>query len=669
MASLRIRQVIYSGQEYEYKSPLLDNNIVLIEGDNGTGKSTLCNLIYFGLGGRVKEFRQDSDKKHKEITSDVDNYVELYISIDNQSYLLRRFFSGNDITIAPFVEKEIKTQSGSQIVFDVQERAQDTVILPVYRREDEPYTVSDWVLEKLGIAVVELYQGYKNFKINFTDLMRLIYHDQQPDPEFIYKKLDGKSNFVTDSETLRKAIFELLVGDAFSEFYEAIVAVKKAEQEKALAKSLVDEYTSLADKLRGKEELRNTTFLQEEIREKESQLDKLHAARNAFKSNRESSSTLDPNIERLKDSVLKSELALSEIGERLVGLFDERYRLVSVRDDTVDEIGQIQKIIHTHKQLNLFSSDTCPYCLANVDRAEGHCVCGATIEEEQYERFFYSAKEYNDLLKTKTKSLSTIELALTGCNDEVSHLEASRRELEKKAYSEKEKLRALLEKLDQPIDLESINELDDKILDTRQEIAHLVLAVETESKLETLQKDYDRKRERVTEYELSRRELEVAAKKEIAVKVKKFSKIYNKYMVGTLSDCRSAHIRLEDYMPSVNDGEYREASSKVPIRLMYYLSLMELSLVEPDVPFPRFLLVDTPETAGIELENLVNVLGKFKELESTNVDFQVILATGLRKYPESMLGNRVLYMPTKAEALLKRRPITEPDNPTVADAG
>lgn len=77
MGNLKIKKVICSGQKYYFESEIFDKNIILIEGDNGTGKSTLCNLIYFGLGGRVNEFGLDSDKKHKEITSDNDNYVEL----------------------------------------------------------------------------------------------------------------------------------------------------------------------------------------------------------------------------------------------------------------------------------------------------------------------------------------------------------------------------------------------------------------------------------------------------------------------------------------------------------------------------------------------------------------------------------------------------------------
>jgi len=36
-------------------------------------------------------------------------------------------------------------------------------------------------------------------------------------------------------------------------------------------------------------------------------------------------------------------------------------------------------------------------------------------------------------------------------------------------------------------------------------------------------------------------------------------------------------------------------------------------------------------------------------------DYQVILATGLNKYPPSLVSNRVLYMPTKSNALLQPR--------------
>lgn len=655
MGNLRIKKVVYSGRKYFFESEIFDKNIVLIEGDNGTGKSTFCNLIYFGLGGRVNEFKHDSDKKHKEITSDTDNYIELYIEVNGENFLLRRFLSENDITVTPFIETVVKGKKRTLIQYSALEKAEETKVYAIFRREQEPFTFSDWILGKLGITVVELYQGYATFKVNFSDLMRLIYHDQQPDPEFIYKKLDMKSNFVSDSETLRKAIFELLVGKAFSEFYEAIIESKKAEKDKLLAKSLVDEYTTLADKIRGREELKNKSFLQEEIRVSEGQLEKLHAARKAFKRNRDTSLMHDPEIGFLKNMIMEIELELSDKQEALVGLYDERYKLVAIKNGTVREVGQLQKVIHTHDHLNLFAPNTCPYCLTKVDRPEGHCVCGAPIEEEQYERFFYTSQEYNEILKAKTKSLTTIELAISGCNEDIFEITDRQKSLAKTLTEQKKKLHTQLEAIDQTIDLETINDIDDKILEVREQIAHLDRTIGVETKLESLQKSYDEKRQLATDLELMKKELAAKAQRDIAKKVNKFSEIYNSFMIETLPDCRSARIRLEDYMPSINDGEYREASARVSMRLMYYLSLMKLSLVQEDVTFPKFLLVDTPETAGIEIDNLINCIGKFEELELLGHDFQVILATGLKKYPPSLQNNRVIYMPTKSDGLLQPR--------------
>ncbi len=653
MGYLRIKKVVYSGQKYFFESEIFEKNIVLIEGDNGTGKSTLCNLIYFGLGGKVNEFRPDSDKKHKEITSDSDNFIELYISINGENFLLRRYLSENDIRVTPFVEKVVKERDKKSIKYSAQEMAEKTKVYAIFRREED--TFSDWILGKLGITVVELYQGYATFKVNFADLMRLVYHDQQPDPEFIYKKLDTKPNFVSDSETLRKAVFELLVGKAFSEFYGAIAESKKAENDKALAKSLVDEYTVLSDKIRGREELKNKSFLQEEIRKNEGQLEKSQAARVAFKRNRDTSITLDPQIDMVKNRIMEIELELSDKQEALVGLYNERYRLFAIKNDTVREVGQLQKVIHTHNHLNLFASDTCPYCLTKVDRPEDHCVCGAQIDEEQYERFFYTSQEYNEILKAKTKSLATIDLAISGCNDDIHEIADGQKSLTKALTELKEKLRTLLGAIDQAIDLETINDIDDKILDIREKIANLYRIIEVETKLESLQKNYDGKRQLAKDLELKKRELEAKAKRDIAKKINKFSSIYNDFMVETLPDCRSARIKLKDYMPIINEGEYREASARVSIRLMYYLSFIKLSLVQEDVNFPRFLLIDTPETAGIEMDNLINCIGKFQELEPLGGDYQVIMATGLKKYPASLKSNRILYMPTKSDALLRPR--------------
>ncbi|CCK82402.1 conserved uncharacterized protein [Desulfobacula toluolica Tol2] len=659
---MRINKIIYSGKNYYFESEDFDKNIVLIEGDNGTGKSTLCNLIYFALGGEVKVFRKSNDQRHTQITSDTDNYVDLLVTISDQNYVFRRYIGDNDITVIPYeikITQIVDSETEHTVeTKEIQFLGDSTEILPVNRQSD-PFIFSDWILEKLGISVVEFYHGYSTFKINFTDLMRLMYHDQQPDPENIYKKIDDKSALVSDSEMLKNAIFELLIGKSYSDYYDSIVKEKKLLKKKALAKGLVEEYKLLADQMRKNDELKNISFLKAEIEKNEVQLDKLHGARLIFKNNRSVSGSLDPDIETYKSTIIENALLLSQKREHQINTFDERYKIASLLTETRSEIHKIEKIIFTHDKLNLFTADTCPYCLSKVEREDNHCVCGSPIEEDQYERFFYTSQEYKEILKSKVKTLETIKLAYDAYNQDINDIKASVSEIEGVIQVNRTKLEAALNKIDESIDVESLNDIDDRIIEVRKNISDLVQLSEMEEKLQKLQDEYDTARDEAKDAELARKELGIQAKRDVTSKVHTFSQKYNELMVDTLPDCRSARIRLENYLPLINDGEYKEASSRVSIRLMYYITMMHLSLDDSEITFPRFLLVDTPETAGIELDNLINCISKFEDLDSYYSNYQVIISTGLNKYPESLKENRVLYMPERKKdyMLLKEKEI------------
>lgn len=609
MGSLRIQKVVYEGANYHFESPLFDEDLVLIEGDNGTGKSTFCNLIYYGLGGRVGEFsRKEKKEQHKQITEDKENRVELYVKINNEGYKLTRYIDDNDITVSSTLEA-CSISNKSRIL--IHDNDQPTSIFQVFRSPEVEYIFSDWILSKLEITVVELYQGYRNFKINFNDLMRLIYHDQQPDPKGVYKKIDTQSNFMNDSELLRKAIFELLVGKTFSEYYESLSRSKALEKDKNIAAGLLKEYSRIIEELSGSSEPVNIYSLQASLQEKENQLERLHSARNKFKRNREAKGgVVDCALTDIKNQITGKQLALSRLNQDLISTISEKKQLKNLKENSLREISQILKIIHSHDQLSLFSVDTCPYCLGRIEREAGHCVCGSEIQEEQYQRFFYTSKEYKEIYKSKIKAIQTIETAITDCNQELNIIQDGIRRLETEIPELIRKIEGRVENLDAPVDLDTIDDIDDEILNTRQDMEKIRQQIEAESKNVRLLNDYERKR---GEHELSRLQtdkLEAEAKVDIQGKVGILSSIYNKLMNDSLPDCNAARISLDDYLPIVGSGEYREASSAVSRRLMYYLALMNLSLSQEDVPFPKFLLIDTPETSGIELDNLKRCLEK-----------------------------------------------------------
>lgn len=632
MGSLRINRVLYEGDSYYYKSPNFKNNLVIIEGKNGNGKSTFCKLIYHCLGGSVDEFKKTSKERHQEIFGDKNNYIELDISIGEGSFLVRRLINDNEIIVTPYSLEEVEddTGGGEKEVAAVLQ-TDKTKVLPINRSENKPDTFSDWILSELRISVIELTYGSANFKIKINDLFRLIYHDQSPDPNYIYKKPES-DNYISDSILIRKVIFEILQGEKYSDYYKAISKTKELEKERSIGKVILAEYESIARELRGSYEAKNSTFLKKELDDNDDRLEKLHASREALKKPRKVKESFN-DVDGLKQNILEGELVVSERKRQLFDLYKEKSRLLELKSLTRLEVDQVAKIIHTHSRLNLFSADTCPYCLSKVNRQKDHCVCGAKIEEAQYERFFYTESEYKELLKTKQATFSSINFALSDCQaDEVAN--------EKEIDSIEENLRRLRNKLsEQLINVDddtntlAINDVDDKILELREKDSSLRQLIDIEVKLEGLVKKDDILQGNVSDAKRAEKMLELKAQVDISSKVVAFSKIYNEFMTQSLPNCRSAKIDGEDYTPIINDFEYKEDSSRVQKRLMYYLTLLKMSLENSDSSFPRFLMIDTPDTAGIDDERLIPTIGQInKFLEEDN--YQVILTTGVGAYPK-----------------------------------
>jgi len=105
-------------------------------------------------------------------------------------------------------------------------------------------------------------------------------------------------------------------------------------------------------------------------------------------------------------------------------------------------------------------------------------------------------------------------------------------------------------------------------------------------------------------------------------------------MKNSSAKTKKAYIN-DEYMPLIDDGVYREKSATVPIRMMYFFTLLSMSLKYSSIKYPKFLLMDTPEDAGIDnISENISLFEKALEL-SRNYDneevkdYQFILTTGL----------------------------------------
>ena len=624
MGRLAIRRVVYSGDKYSFESPYLNDGIVIMEGVNGHGKSTFMNLIYYGLGGRVQAFNKSDDNdstKHNEIFYDTNNYVELLIEIDDEKYELTRYIGDNLI----FVVGE-------------DEEVRETCVL---RNQSDEHTMvfSDWILGKLNINVFDIVQGTRSFKLNFTDLLRLVYHDQETEVDKVYKEADN-SNFLSDSLEIRKAIFEILLGKTYNDYYSTLGQYKLTMKELEKAQAVMDSYDEFLGEVLDYD-LANVVHINSMISENQEMIEKVQIEREIASREQGNSDEIWQLIGQQKKELMLNQHKLEE-WESAKNLTTQSIdKILYLIDESEKELSEIEKIRLVNKKLKLFTPNTCPYCLREVEREKGKCICGNDIEEEQYEKFFYTDEEYLDILKVKKKSIQSLEQLLERKSQRlkiiIGHIE--------KAEQSIEKIRLYIDELTKDIatnyNSAYIRQLDERERELNGIILELKQAKDLAKKRETLASQVIQLRNKVEGLKIRVDSFLNAAREDMLNKKKDFDEVYFSLMKRADEHCYSAYIG-EDYMPHINLGAYRERSAAVPKRLMYFLTMLIESL-KNEANFPQFLMIDTPNKEGIDKENLIKNIGLLAEAdkytEEMKTQYQIILTTGIDTYPEEFKNN------------------------------
>ena len=636
MGRLAIRKVEYFGDLYSFLSPELPDGLVIVEGSNGSGKTTFADLIFFALGGSVKQFSKKGSEQHKEIRADSNNGVRLTFEVNGALHTVtRRFDAPGDAVLAAHTTGQVE-------------------VLPIVRRDDRRI-LSDWLLEALDIRVVTLFLGTYRGKLNFTDVMRLIYHDQDPDPSRVFKRIDH-DNFVTDSKEFRHAIFEILIGKASEGYYETVGELKLAQTALAEREGALAAYRVAVERARraaSKSQDANAEFLKREIAQREQQIERLEQTRKRHRQSTPNAPAAESALLEVRQELARAEERFADTQQKANNVRAEKIRIRALDDQLVDEVERIQKIIHAHETLALFSPDTCPCCLRKVDRAENKCICGQAVDESAYQRFFYSSQEYVGILKSKQKNVETVRAAVAACDAELESLEASLEKHRAEAAAARKRMgRWAGASGTYSTELERV---DDELVKVRVAVERLREQLELELERDKLERHTNEAREKVETLTKKARGLENDAQRDRETKIRQFSELYTALMRATLKDVRIARLD-HDYEPVLNDAEYREASATVTRRLMYYVTLLQMSLMDTQMPFPRFLLIDTPETAGIDRENLSRAIGKLADvLAGSTTPAQVILTTGDGKYPAELQPLRKITL-TDDDRLLKPRP-------------
>jgi DNA repair exonuclease SbcCD ATPase subunit len=309
----------------------------VIRGENSSGKSTILNFLFFGLGGDFTDFNDDALRCDAVI-------IEIVVN-GTSRLLLRRQISNSarrsmDVAFRPFTDLDQISES-------------EWMRYP-FQRARERESFSQMLFRQIGFPEA---RGEAGSNITMHQLLRLIYADQSSQQQRIFRS----EQF--DSALIRETVGDLFLGAFDDELYNLTIEHDSKQKEyQLLDGQLKNLYTFLG---KADASLSEMTVSAERDKWKSRQLaleQSLHQLTDA--------SSADPTE---GDSVRELATELQRLSKRTNGLLDRREAItlaladseafVQEIEERLEAIGESEKF---HKLLGDFRFHFCPACFSEV---------------------------------------------------------------------------------------------------------------------------------------------------------------------------------------------------------------------------------------------------------------------------------------------------------------
>lgn len=318
------------------------SGVNIIRGDNGTGKSTIMDLLFYVLGGDIKDWTVEQSRC---------DFVMCEIDVPGRTLTLKR---------------EINNSTSMYIYegpLDPEAPANSFLVLP-YRVSDRKESFSQFLFDYIGLP---RYKKDDAITLTMHQILRLIYVDQITPPNKILKQesslFDGHSN--------RLAIGEYLLG--IDDLGSHVLRQEKSKLEKQAEEILVER--KAIHRVLGKHfKILDEVTLSEEIAilaaEKRS-LQESVVSDNKLPANENVSVVAQATASRIanqKDALVKLENRRNRIsdeiidGELFIDSLNFRIRSIAEASEVSEGIGNMD-------------FKFCPSCLTPVESSGDHSHC------------------------------------------------------------------------------------------------------------------------------------------------------------------------------------------------------------------------------------------------------------------------------------------------------
>jgi len=622
---VNILKVFHDGKEVF--SEHFHKGLNIIRGQNSSGKSTIMDFLFYGLGGDLLE----------------NQWRETAVNCD--SVMIEANINGNTLTLMREIEPA--SRRPMKIFYGNIDEATKTAVegwetYSFSRSSKESF--SQVIFRFLGLPQVEY--GESNARLTINQILRLLYSDQMSSVEKIFRP----QSF--DLAITRQAVGDLLYGAYSDGFYKARLRKKDAVEElrtvKSHVKFLIKTHSRDGEPLTEEWLDATESRLQKDINELNESIDMLEGK--IF------DAEFDDRLS-LNDQKVAFERVVHL--QELIGDYKEQLTIEELARNDAQEymesldrkLGELQQSSVVVEELGGLSFKFCPSCLAPVEQEEVYggcslCKCAHDSEEaksrvlkliNEYARQKERANSVQARRKSKIIKLNSMVRETTELWEQASrHYTVSLR-------NPTTEMRTRLRKLNRDAGY-AYRELE--------ELAHKK-AVISEIAAQTLERNKLQKEisklDALIANGLAAQENRVAtARDEIEKHILGFLK-RDLSRQSTFVLANKVGFEFDSDRLSVNDESYFSASSMVYLRNSFFASFLFAAANDPKFFHPRFLMMDTIEDKGLEPErsqNFQRIL--YEKSKAATSDHQIIIATSMiaseLNIPEITVGEEYTHL-------------------------
>ena len=599
---LMIRRMLVTKNKFFAYDEFFNTGVNIIRGINSSGKSSIADLIFYGLGGDVTKLKNEAKQC---------SFVIIEVELSSGIYTLKREIAEGGRKGMDIFSGDYETASNAPLTewtrYPYNANTKESFYQAIFKEMGMPYSKSE----------------DKN-SITMHQLLRMLYVDQMTSPDRLFKF----DKF--DSPNKRKAIGELVMGVSDFSLYEKRVALQRLESRlDSCVREIKTIHRFFGSMVKSVNEIdENIIELREEIDNLEKDIESACAEEEKDKLNDDEEQQFEGLIRKLQEARESFSNCREYIAKTSFEINDSQLFIKSLNQ-------RIQALKQTRKTINALADIRfvhCPACQHEVTPKLGACsLCGSKHQSNDTHSEFdptykvrkeieFQIAESKLLVEKKQEVLSRKEIELNQVSTDIKNIE---REI------------GLLKRTNKSVSSALRNRIS-RVGELKNKIQSLNESKEEFAKLYDLYDERDSIQTRVSRLKDEVDRLEKKLSKELVAKRAKLSSSTLDILKSDTGhedifvDGKKVEFDFAEDRVTIDDQALFSASSMVYLKNAFRLAMLKSSCQDRSYLYPRFLLMDNIEDKGMEEKRSKLFQREIVRLsESLQVKHQIIFTTSM----------------------------------------